>query len=85
MSVEISNAGPKDAARIARLLDDYLGEVAKHRELAVGATNAATYPYLDAYWSEPDRHAFFIRHDGDVIGFALIRGPISTGSFRDGP
>lgn len=78
--VEIMSARPQDAAQISRLLDDYLREVAGHREKAVGATDAASYPYLDAYWSEPDRHAFFIRHDGKVVGFALIRGPLSTGS-----
>jgi len=38
-----------------------------------------SYPYLDAYFSEPGRYPFLIWHKGKVAGFALIRGPVSTG------
>jgi predicted acetyltransferase len=31
------------------------------------------YQYLDHYWTEPDRHPFFIRADGYLAGFALVR------------
>jgi len=31
------------------------------------------YPYLDHFWTEPGRHAFFVRADGTLAGFALIR------------
>ena len=30
------------------------------------------YPYLDAYWTEPDRTPFVIRVDGKLAGFALL-------------
>ena len=30
------------------------------------------YPWLDAYWDEPDRAALLIRHGGAVAGFALV-------------
>lgn len=62
------------------MLDDYLGELATHRELPVGATNAANYPYLNTYWSEPGRYVFLIQSENKTIGFAFIREPISTGS-----
>jgi predicted acetyltransferase len=77
--VELGEAGPEHRGVIAPLLDDYLQELADHRERAVGATDACSYPYLDAYLSEPGRHAFLIRCDGEVVGFALIREPASTG------
>ncbi len=69
-----------DAHLITALLDDYLRELAAHREFPVGATNAANYPYLDAYWSEPGRQIFLIRSENAVIGFAFIRKPISNES-----
>jgi predicted acetyltransferase len=31
------------------------------------------YPYLDACWTEPDRHPFLFRVDGRIAGFALVR------------
>lgn len=71
-------AAERSDAQLASLLDDYLRELSAHREIAVGATDAASYPYLDAYWSEPGRHAFFIEHDGEVAGFVLVRDPEST-------
>lgn len=30
------------------------------------------YRYLDHYWTEPGRHAFFIRVSGLIAGFALV-------------
>jgi predicted acetyltransferase len=30
------------------------------------------YPYLDAYWSEPDRTPYLIRAGGHIAGFVLI-------------
>jgi len=31
------------------------------------------YQYLDHYWTEEGRHPFFIRVDGKLAGFALVR------------
>jgi predicted acetyltransferase len=77
--VDLCDARLEDRDTITRLLHDYLHELSNYRERAVGATNSAEYPYLDAYFSEADRHAFLIRHHERVVGFALIRGPKSTG------
>ena len=30
------------------------------------------YPYLDLYWTEPERHPFFIEVGGEVAGFVLV-------------
>lgn len=79
MGVELIEAVPGDREVIAALLDDYLLELADHREVPVGATEAINYPYLDVYFCESGRHPFLIRHAGQVVGFALIRAPESTG------
>lgn len=78
--IEIAEASRSDARLIEALLDEYLRELSEHREVAVGATDSASYPYLDAYWSERGRHAFLVRQGGRIVGFALVRSPGSTGS-----
>jgi len=82
MSIQLAEAGQSDAFLIEPMLDDCLLELNRHREVPVGATDSTGYPYLDAYWSEPSRHAFIIRSGGRAVGFAFIRGPASTGSAR---
>ena len=78
--IELAVASLSDARLIEPLLDDYLCELSKHREVPVGATDSATYRFLHAYWSEPGRHVFIIKRSGDLVGFAFVRDPISTGS-----
>jgi predicted acetyltransferase len=79
MTVTLNDARLEDRDILARLLDDYLHELATHRERPRGATCSRGYLYLDAYFSESGRHPFVMRRHGSVAGFALIRGPESTG------
>ena len=78
--VELVTACLTDAPVIESLLDDYLRELSEHRDVHVGATDAAGYGYLGAYWSEPGRHAFLVNRSGRPVGFAFVRDPASTGS-----
>jgi predicted acetyltransferase len=39
----------------------------------VDAHGVFGYRYLDHYWTEGDRHRYFIRVDGHLAGFALVR------------
>lgn len=80
MQTELVVAGSSDADLINSLLNEYLLELGSYRDVPSGATNSASYPYLDAYWSDPGRHAFIIQHGGHSVGFALIRDPTSTKS-----
>src|SRR5262249_4468369 len=79
MGTELVAASTSDRPILIALLDAYLRELALHREIAVGATASPNYPYLDAYFRESSRHAFLIRRDDEVAGFAFIRAPESTG------
>ena len=78
--IDLVEACRLDACQIEALLDEYLRELSTYREIPVGATDAASYPHLDVYWSEKGRHAFFIKCRGCVAGFALVREPRSTDS-----
>ena len=79
VKIELMAVGPADRATFVALLDEYLEELAHHREHQKGATRASEYRYLDAYFGEPGRHAFIIIVDDAPAGFALVRGPESTG------
>lgn len=52
-----------DRVRLAFMLQEYL------QELGAGSE----YPYLDLYWRERDRHAYWIAVSDQVVGFALVR------------
>ena len=80
MIIDLVEASQSDAYQMESLLDKYLRELSTYREVRVGATEAATYRYLDAYWSEKGRHAFLIKGNDSVAGFALVRDPRSAGS-----
>jgi predicted acetyltransferase len=77
--MELVAARGADRHIFARMPDNYLAELAAHRERDVGATDSRNYPYLDAYFSERGRYPFVIRRQGAVAGFSFIRGPASTG------
>ena len=79
-AIELVAASGSDAGLIELLLDEYLGELSAHRDLPIGATDSDSYPHLDAYWSDPGRHAFIIQRGDQAVGLALIRDPTSTAS-----
>jgi predicted acetyltransferase len=78
MMTELQPANRDDEGFIRSQLDAYLEELSTHRQISVGATDAASYPWLDAYWTEPGRHIFVIRSGGKNVGFAFVRDTHST-------
>ena len=73
MDVRLQRIAEREAASLYRWVDAYFAEVAKFREHTVGPVDAAGYRYLPLYWTERVRHPFFIKSDGTVVGFALVR------------
>jgi ribosomal protein S18 acetylase RimI-like enzyme len=64
MPVTLREATRDDRERLRGLLAEYLFEFDGRTE---------PYPYLEAYWSEPERLPFLIEADGELIGLCLIR------------
>lgn len=62
--VRLRVADLDDRARVERLLADYLFEFDGRTE---------PYPYLNAYWQEPERVPFLIESDDEAAGVCLIR------------
>lgn len=48
----------------------YLRELSAYAP--AGLSTDDDYPYLDTYWSEPDRKPYLLCGNGDTAGFALI-------------
>jgi predicted acetyltransferase len=64
MTVTLRPAELDDRDLLRQLLYDYLREFDGRTE---------PYPYLEAYWQEPERLPFLIDVDGDVAGLCLVR------------
>lgn len=64
VATTVRDAQRGDRDRLQRLLADYLFEFDGRTE---------PYPYLDAYWEEPERLPLLIEDDRDVIGLCLVR------------
>ena len=82
--VEVEAAGPERRETIANLFQPYTHDFS---DFWVGLPDGdlgedgrfEAYPYLDSYWTEPDREPLLIRVDGKLAGFALINAFAHSG------
>lgn len=58
---------------LRNLLELYKHDFSEYDPEDVNENGLYEYMYLDHYWTEEGRHPFFIRVDGKLAGFALIR------------
>lgn len=77
MGGDIVRAAPADRPVVERLLRNYLREMSAID--AGSVPDARAYPYLDLYWTEPDRRAFLIRSGDRLAGFALVNAWAPSG------
>lgn len=73
-TVEVVEVGERDKEVLANLMQLYLYDSSEYNDGEIEA-NGRLDPgrYFDAYWTEPERHPFFLRIDGRPVGFALVR------------
>ena len=57
---------------LGNLLEKYLYEFSQYELLAFNEEGLFGYDYLDNYWTEADRAAYFIRVEGRLAGFVLL-------------
>jgi predicted acetyltransferase len=70
---ELIEATVDDKSVLRRLLELYLHDFSEFSGQDLNDHGEYGYRYLDHYWTEPGRHAFLIRVDGRLAGFALVR------------
>jgi predicted acetyltransferase len=73
MNAQITAARAEDHARLAALFELYAYDFSEVLGLDVGDDGRFRAPALDGYWTDPRRHAFLIRVDERLAGFALVQ------------
>lgn len=71
--LELIPAPPDQQPILANLLELYLHDFSEFHHLRVDPNGRFGYPNLPLYWSDPDRHAFLIKINNKLAGFALIK------------
>jgi predicted acetyltransferase len=70
--LEVIPVAPAEAPIIANLLELYAHDFSEFHDVEIGEDGRFGYPPLPLYWSEPDRHPFFIKLDGKLAGLVLV-------------
>jgi len=58
---------------LGRLLELYIYDFSEFLPIDVNEDGCYGYQYLDEYWSDPVRHPYFIKVEGKLAGFVLVR------------
>ena len=73
--------GDKEILR--NLLEKYNYEFSQYDNLDVNDLGLYGYDWLDCYWTEENRWAFFFKVDGKLAGFAMVNDYPETGKKTD--
>jgi predicted acetyltransferase len=73
VSLEVRAAGREERERLVALLELYVYDFSEILGIDVGDDGRFRLPALDAYWTDPRCHAFLIRVDERLAGFALVQ------------
>lgn len=68
---------------LRNLLEKYLYEFSQYDGGTVNALGLYGYSYLDNYWTEENRWAFFLKADGKLAGFAMVNDYQESGEKTD--
>ena len=72
MNMELVPVKASKKEILRNLLEKYDYEFSQYDQKDVNDLGLYGYDYLDHYWTEEGRHAFFIRVDGRLAGFVMI-------------
>ena len=72
MQTTIHPIQPEEKEILSRLLEKYMYEFSQYDGDSFDENGLFGYRYLDTYWTDPKRHAYFIRADGRLAGFVLV-------------
>lgn len=72
-TVQVEPVSFADKQVLRNLVEFYVYDYSDYMGWDVDEHGVFGYRYLDHYWTEPERHPFFIRVDGRLAGFALVR------------
>jgi predicted acetyltransferase len=71
--LEVIPVSREQAPVLSNLLELYVHDFSEFLDLEIGEDGRFGYPSLHLYWTEPDRHPFFIKLDGKYAGLVLVK------------
>jgi len=72
MKIEIVPVKLDEKEILKNLLEKYDYEFSQYDNRDVNKLGLYGYDYLDCYWTEENRWAFFIKVDGNLAGFVMV-------------
>ncbi|MBL4937686.1 GNAT family N-acetyltransferase [Clostridium sp. YIM B02515] len=72
MKIDIIPVGLEDKEILRNLLEKYDYEFSQYDDRDVNKLGLYGYDYLDNYWTEKNRWAFFITVDDKLAGFSMV-------------
>ena len=79
---QVREATADEKPILRQLLELYEYDFSEFERTDVGPHGFYGYRYLDHYWTEPDRHPYLIRVDGNLAGFVLVNRHTVSGEDR---
>lgn len=73
MNIEIYPAPVEQKSVLRNLMELCSHDYSEYNGEDVDEHGLFGYPYLDHYWTEPDRFPFLVKVDGKWAGFVLVR------------
>ena len=74
MLIEIEQVQEEQREILAHLIELYEYDFSEYENSDVNAYGLYGYSYLDYYWTEENRYAYFIKVNGKLAGFAMVCG-----------
>jgi len=72
MTIKLERVMQDEKEILRNLLEKYDYEFSQYDERRVNRLGLFGYGYLDHYWSEENRWAYFIMADGELAGFVMV-------------
>lgn len=70
--IQVSPASATERPVLRQLLELYQYDFSEFDGSDLSPLGLYDYPYLDHYWSEPERSPFLVRVNGSLAGFVLV-------------
>ena len=73
LPVTLEAVAPERAAVLANLFELYVHDFSEHVRAPLKPSGRFEVALDDAWWKSADHFPFFVLHDGELCGFALVR------------
>lgn len=83
MNFELTPVREDEKEILRNLMEKYNYEFSQYDNCDVNALGLYGYSYLDNYWTEKGRWAFFLKADGKLAGFAMVNDYPESGEKTD--